>query len=371
MMHVRRLRTATALLLAALASAAIQAQSPAVQSGPAQAAPIQADRVTAPVQAALRTAVPGHIPPWAAAAVDRGPIADATPVALTFSLTRSGALQMAFLQLLADQQNPSSPRYHQWLTPQQIGVRFGPTQDDLAALTAWLTGAGLQVGSIEPSGLFVHASGSAAVVAAALGTSLHTYAVRSGALLQAPASEPSVPSALAPLVAYIGGLTQSEYHTDFFKTAPIPISQTNIPPASAAPGFTLSGGGVTYHFMAPADFTTLYDLAPAYADGTNGTGERVAIIGGSRLLASDVTSWESLSGLPSYQPSYIVPAGSQYADPGITANDDEGEGTLDFERVYGTAPSAGVDQVISTNWLNGTVTYDLILYAINTSRIPS
>src|SRR5215469_13382122 len=33
-------------------------------------------------------------------------------------------------KLLADQQNPTSPRYHKWLTPQEYTDRFGVTQQE-------------------------------------------------------------------------------------------------------------------------------------------------------------------------------------------------------------------------------------------------
>src|SRR5271170_1208068 len=35
--------------------------------------------------------------------------------------------QAQFQQLLQDQQDPSSPRYHQWLTPAEYDQQFGPT----------------------------------------------------------------------------------------------------------------------------------------------------------------------------------------------------------------------------------------------------
>jgi subtilase family serine protease len=47
-------------------------------------------------------------------------------------------MQASFTELLRQQQDPSSPRYHRWLTPQQVGEQYGPTQHDLDALTSWL-----------------------------------------------------------------------------------------------------------------------------------------------------------------------------------------------------------------------------------------
>ncbi len=357
------------------------AQSP-IQSA-IQPASIQPDRIAARPDFAARAPLAGHVPLWATPSRDQGPVPAATPVSLTLSLSRSPQLQAAFDQLLLDQQNPSSPRYHQWLTPQQVGEQFGPTQNDLDTLTSWLTAQGLHVESIAPSRIFIHATAPASTVNAVFQTSLHTFNHLARPLME-PVSEPIIPAALTPIVQYIQGLSQVDYRTHSHQLPPIPISQTNIKPATGTsatihPDLNVGDGSV--HYLSPADFATIYDVPSSIT----GTAQKVAIIGGSRLLASDLTTWESLSGLPSYQPNYIIPPPSACgtittttktqtanacADPGTTNNEDQGEGTLDFERVYGTAPGASVDQIISTNWLDGSVTYELISYAINTVNDP-
>jgi hypothetical protein len=40
--------------------------------------------------------------------------------------------------LLAEQHDPSSPRYQRWLTPEEFGEMFGPSQADVDAVTQWL-----------------------------------------------------------------------------------------------------------------------------------------------------------------------------------------------------------------------------------------
>ncbi len=62
------------------------------------------------------------------------------------------------------------------------------------------------------------------------------------------------------------------------------------------------------HFIAPTDFVTLYDLQPAYNAGLNGSGVKVAIIGQSRVLASDITEFQTATGLSTTaQPVTIIP----------------------------------------------------------------
>jgi hypothetical protein len=46
-------------------------------------------------------------------------------------------------QLLLDQNNPSSPNYHRWLTPEEYGQRFGVNAGDITAITNWLKSEGM------------------------------------------------------------------------------------------------------------------------------------------------------------------------------------------------------------------------------------
>ncbi len=351
----------TALLIAfSLQPSPAYAQNP---GSPASVASLGADRVPDVSSFAQRTALAGHRPAWAAAAADRGALPDGQSVQLTLALTRAPEVQAAFEQLLADQQNPSSPRFHQWLTPQQVGAHFGPTPHDLDALTNWLTGQGFHVDAVTPSRIFVQATAPAAVVAAAFGTSLHRYEVAYGSAIepmQAPTVEPTLPVALAPLVAYIGGLTVVPVHTFSHIEVRTATSSAATGSASVHPNLTASSSN---HFVTPLDFNRIYDV-PTIA----GSGQKVMIVGGSRLSPADLSYFESNTALTSYSPNVIVdPA---YADPGQTSDGNQGEATLDFERVYGTDPAAQVDLVIAANWLNGAVNQNLILYAINTVNDP-
>ena len=351
-------------LLSRLGSSCLAALLCALSFHLAHAQGLGANRVADTPNLTQRAVLPGHLPAWATPAADRGTLPDTQKVELLFALTRAPQVQAAFEQLLADQQNPSSPRFHQWLTPQQVGAQFGPTQHDLDALTTWLTGQGLTVESITPSRIFVQASAPAAVVTAAFGTSLHTFQVTYGAgagtteTMQAPLTEPTLPTALAPLVAYIGGLTSVPLHT-YSRVEPHTATADT---AGVHPSLSANASN---HFLTPADFNLIYDVPAAIT----GTGQRVMILGGSRLTPSDVSLFESDTALSQYTPNYVLdPA---YADPGVYNKDgSQIEATLDFERVYGTAPGAQVDLLIAANWLNGTVNQSLILYAINTINDP-
>jgi hypothetical protein len=83
--------------------------------------PAQVDRTPAYAEMERSARLKGHVPAWANAANDAGAVPDESSMTLSFVLTRAPQVEAAYTQLLADQQDPASPHYHQWPTPQQIG----------------------------------------------------------------------------------------------------------------------------------------------------------------------------------------------------------------------------------------------------------
>jgi subtilase family serine protease len=210
---------------------------------------------------------------------------------LTLILSRPHESQAAFQQLLADQQNPASPRYHHWLTPSQIGDQYGPTGHDLSALTDWLISRGLSVREVAPSGIFIQVEGSAASISAALDTDLR-YIERSATPSTAPriaaTRDPAIPSAFGTLVESIAGLSGEEAHP-LHNVTGVPITDLSkriAPLANAAPAS---------HYITPNDFAQIYGVNAVYNSGINGTGQAVAIIGRSRVLAADITNFAAFT----------------------------------------------------------------------------
>src|SRR5277367_6303441 len=83
-------------------------------------------QATPPAVVALR----GNHPAEAATLAKASRADRAMPLALTIVLGLRN--QSALAQLLADQQNPASPRYHRWLTPDEFANRFGPTDQQIS-----------------------------------------------------------------------------------------------------------------------------------------------------------------------------------------------------------------------------------------------
>ena len=134
------------------------------------------DAIVTLVDNAKRAVLPGHSVPWAQPKNDLGTVpANLMLDHLSLVLRRSPERQLAYDQLLREQQNPASPNYHHWLSPIEIGERFGATQHDIDALSSWLLMQGFSVDVVANSRTRIHFSGRAADVASAFGTELHYF----------------------------------------------------------------------------------------------------------------------------------------------------------------------------------------------------
>src|ERR1700678_3216056 len=172
-------------------------------------------------------------------------------LSLRFSMT--AAQQADLTQLLAAQLNPGSPSYHQWLTPEQFGARFGLSASDLATVSAWITSQGFIITSVARSSTFINFSGTVAQAQQAFGTTIHTVSFN-GEQHISTLTEPSLPSGIAGVVNAITGLD------DFKLQARSGGRSVTIDPPQ--PLYTQTVGGVTSHYITPADLYTIYDYNP-------------------------------------------------------------------------------------------------------------
>jgi subtilase family serine protease len=277
------------------------------------------NRITQPLETGERVAVSGAHP-MARAEFDRGPVAGSMRIdraAMVFKL--SSAQQSALDKLLAEQQDPKSPNYHRWLTPEQYGERFGMSEADLAKVSAWLKSQGLTVDEYSRGRTQVFFSGTAAQVARAFQTEFHQYAVE-GEIRFANARGISVPAALSGVVLSFRGF-------DSFRPRPRAHA--------VRPNFTSHVTG--NHFVAPADFATIYNLKALYDSGLDGTGQTIAVVGQTVINMADITSFRSAAGLPAAN-LQLVPVDNSTG----TSNGDVVEADLDVEWSGAVARNAAV-----------------------------
>ena len=307
--------------------------------------------------------LPNHHPAWANAANDSGPVpANQSISQLTLVLSRSSEQEAAFAQFLADQQNPASPEYHHWLTPDDIGNRFGISDSDIAVITGWLQSQGLAVNWIAPSRLFIGFGGSAANIGHAFQTQLRNYRVN-GAQRISVASDPLVPQALTPLIKSIRGL----YTISDQPTHHAPEIQ------SFSPQMSFSS---TTHYITPADFQSIYDVPSNYT----GSGATIGIVGWSRTSFADFDNFRARTGTQFPNPTEVIPTAYGGVDPGPaltappTSNvsiDGQSEATLDILRAGSVAPQANLLLVVSAPQMTN---YDGIgadvQYLVQTTPVP-
>ena len=288
-----------------------------------------------------RITLSGHVHPKATAANDRGRVAPSLKLSyVTLTLTQSDAQKADLKNLLAEQQTPSSPNYHRWLTPGQYADRFGVSPEDMSRVTQWLQGQGLTIVNVAQGRNWIAVDGSAAQIENAFATEIHQYAV-DGETHFANATNPSVPAAIAGMVLSIRGLN------DFRMKARI-----------QRPRYTSTTGSGN-HYLAPNDIAAIYDILPAYSAGIDGTGQKIVIAGQSEVPSSDIQNYQSAFNLSSNLPQMVLVG----PDPGVVKGDRE-ESDIDLELSQAVARNATIIFVYSTDVLTS------VQYAIDNNLAP-
>lgn len=311
------------------------------------------DMVVAAVDANNRVRLTGHHPAWAVTQNDLGAVpADLQLQHLEIVLARPPEVQQAFEQFLAAQQDPTSPQFHQWLTPAEIGAQFGASDHDIAAITDWLQSQNLHVDSIANSRVRIAFSGPASAIGNAFGAQMHYFNNVSGEERISIADEPQIPAALTGIVKSVSGLFSAKITSSFGgRVVQVPASNSSST-VSGNPVPELNGENGT-HFIAPADFATIYDLPGGTINGQNQT---IAIIGRARVDTADISNFASLASVPANLPNVIIPPDG--IDPGPAevspptsgnASGDQGEATLDVSRAGSVATGATIDLVVSAD----------------------
>jgi subtilase family serine protease len=299
--------------------------------------------------------LPGSAHPLARAEFDQGRVNGNTMLrGVSMVFRRSSAEQKLLEELLAQQQDATSHNYHRWLTPEQFADRFGMTEGDIAKVSSWLESEGFKVGRIERSLTQISFSGSVARIESVFHTEMHNYLVN-GEKHFANANELSVPAALGAVVLGVRGL-------DDFHPKPRHTGGHRIP---ASPSFTSGISGS--HFLAPEDFATIYHVKALYDLGIDGSGEKIAVVGDSAITLGNITTFRSLSGLPTNNPTEVLVPNSGTAT--IPSSGEQIEAYLDLEWSGAVAKNASIIYVYVGNNPSYSV-WDALHYAINNNVAP-
>ena len=269
-----------------------------------------------PVGAAESQVLRGHVPAVVSRLQPVERLAGGRRLDLAIGLPlRNAAGLSALLQQLND---PASPNYHQWLTPEQFTERFGPTEADYQAVAAWAKAHGLAMTATHPNRVVLDVEGSVGNIEQALHLALRVYPHPTEArTFYAPDAEPSLD--LAVPVASISGLDTYSLPRPMHRVSSLDQTANAVPRSGSGPGGAYAAG----------------DFRAAYVPGTalTGMGQSVGLLQFDGYYASDIAAYRTQFGLPSI-PLVNVPVDGGVTTPGSG----NAEVCLDIEMVMSMAP---------------------------------
>jgi subtilase family serine protease len=327
----------------------------------------EAPRVTQAVDNnVVNTLVNTHLARLAQAKIS-GAVDDAMPMPHMQLILKPSAMRSSALQsLISAQHEPTSTRFHQWITPEQFGGNFGAHDADIHAVESWLTSQGFTVNSVYPNKMQIDFSGTAGTVRKAFHTQMNRYEIgipNSGTseIHVANDHDIRVPAALAEVVSGVAGL--NDFHPKpLIKTPQLSqydrathlftLSQPSAPDAKAQANAAIrlaitNSNGV--RGLVPNDMQTIYNTAPLYASGLTGAGTTIAVVEDLGMDPTDWTNFVGQFGLGSFGGTFTQfepqPASgpTNCADPGgESASTESIETVLDAEYTTAMAPGANI-----------------------------
>jgi len=255
----------------------------------------------------------------------------------------------ALAQYAAAVGDPSSGLYRQFLTPEEIGSRYGASDADYNAAIAYFQAAGLQVTGWKQKAM-LRVVGPQTNMEQAFGTKFGLYTLK-GDTVYGPMSTPSFSKPLA-----VHSVTQLVYNPKWMKRNSIAIG-----PHGTTPAFDF---GIPSQQLAAA-----FDYSGAYAAGYTGTGINVGIIGTGPIAQDDYKAYRQslgagwLDGNGSFHAtsntitqvnvssSNGVNGGTPATPPPVTGpcsgslpgcNPEDGEAQIDTQQAAALAPTANV-----------------------------
>ncbi|HEY4741638.1 MAG TPA: S53 family peptidase [Candidatus Acidoferrales bacterium] len=312
------------LVLSALAASAFAAAAQTSSVAP---------RITHAIDEGKLVTLRANTPAQATAANDRGAISYDTHMEhMLLQLQRSPQQEQALREYIDELTKPGSPNYHNWLTAEQYGQRFGVAQADLDAITNWLAGHGLTANFVYPSRMVIDFSGTAGQVHDAFRTEIHALDVN-GVKHISNLSDPLIPAALVPAVAGVVSLHDFMPHRMF----------------KPKPKYTFPVSGGSAFGVVPADLATIYNLNPVFTSGVSGQGQTVVVIEDTNLFSTtDWNTFRSTFGLSSFTSGKLTqvqpppPSGATNCALPVT-NSSDNEAAIDVEYSSAAAPSATIE----------------------------
>ena len=299
----------------------------AAQSLPAAGVSAPAPRVLGDWRGSAAVAIAHSKPSKNPAAIGLGPAPGNQVLGrMLLLLAPAPVQQQALAAELASLQNPASPSYHHWLTPQAFAQSYANIPSDVAAVTAWLESQGFTVAPL-PAGLgWIEFSGTVAQVEQAFGAQVDMVSV-SGSTRAVLTTGITVPGALSPVIAGLVSLDGVLSMPALTAPQPLTVSAADLASLTSP----VNAAAFTPHIAAQ-----LLDVTPLTAQSVNGAGQTIAIVSRSNVNRADVAAFRIAFGLP---PSPLEISVNE-PDPGMA--DDQAEATAAASWAGAAAPGAQI-----------------------------
>jgi pro-kumamolisin-like protein len=297
-------------------------------------------RITEAIDETNLVQLRGNVHPLAREEFDQGVVADSQPMnRMLLLLQRSPEQQAALSNLMEEQLTQGSANFHKWLTPEEFGKQFGPADEDIQTVTAWLESHGFQVSNVSKGRTTVEFSGTVAQVRNTFHTEMHRFAVK-GEEHVANVSDPQIPAALSPVVAGVVSLHNFRKRPHLH---PLGVFRRTKATGELRPLFTFGTSPNQQFAVGPPDFAKIYDVPATINSNPAGQGQTIAIVGRTNINIQDVRDFRSLFGLPANDPVIILNG----PDPGNVGGGEELESDLDVQWSGAVAPNATIDFVVT------------------------
>ncbi len=283
-------------------------------------------------------ALPGNVLPALGKATPQGDAPSSEPmrIGVVIAHPHASAEDAAVRRLY----NPSSAKFHAFLTPAQYAQKFGISKSSSAAVRSWLKSNGLTLDYVSGARDYYLATGTVAEVEALTHTQIGRYSY-GGVSFLAGDRAPQAPAGLHVL-QILGLNTYQRFHTT--------LSEGRITAASGAPNIGA---------QSPKDLWSIYQQ-PA---SQTGRGVSVAILGNGATdsVIKDLHQFDKENGLPQVPVDVVhTPRTGDFSD--TSGNE---EWNIDMQAIHGMAPGitrevlyfaptlADTDLVASTaTWVN-------------------
>jgi subtilase family serine protease len=292
----------------------------------------------------------GTKPAWATTGADKGSTPSASRLtARVYLAGRDASGLAAYANAVSD---PTSTLYGKFLTAKQAQTRYGSTQQQVAAVTAWLKSSGLTVTGTTQH--YVTVTGDVAAAEKAFSTQLHNY-TQGSKVYRAPATTASAPASLGGAVLTVVGLDNAPHVVKHNDTLPPPSAVFK----NSGPFSTYYGSNVNTSLPSAYGAKQPYaikgytgqQLRAAYGAKSRNTGKGVTVAitdaYASPYIAKDAKTYAARNGDAAYgkgQLTQVLPSSYQYTAQ-CGASGWYGEETLDVQAVHAVAPQANITYV--------------------------